>query len=100
MDIPFPWRRYHCIPPHYAAPKRQDTLGFAGMKMIRRVVGISHVDDLDGIADRPIRAGCEAHALALGKRLAVVSETFDGGLLSAEDVCALAKTLGSGASAS
>lgn len=80
-------------------PEKQDTLGFAGLKMIRRVVGISHVEDLDGIADRAIRAKCEAHALALGKRLAMVSEAFDGGLVDSEDVCALARSLGGAASA-
>ncbi|CAM9887706.1 unnamed protein product, partial [Hapterophycus canaliculatus] len=51
----------------------QDTLGFSGMKMIRRVVGISHVEDLDGIDDRATRAQCESHALALGKRLLLSS---------------------------
>eukprot|EP00904_Undaria_pinnatifida_P005086 jgi/Undpi1/1707/HiC_scaffold_11.g05097.m1 len=84
---------------HYMHRLWQDTVGFAGLKMIRRVVGISHVEDLDEIADRATRAKCEAHALALGKRLAMVSETFDGGLTESEDVCALARSLGSAAGA-
>lgn len=61
--------------------------------MIRRVVGVSHVEDLDKIKDRAVRARCEAHAISLGKRLAMVSETFDDGLETADDVCALAREL-------
>jgi 5-methylthioribose kinase len=48
-----------------------DSLGFAGCKMIRRVVGIAHVEDLDSIADAEERAACERAALALGRRLVV-----------------------------
>ncbi|CAM9692751.1 unnamed protein product [Ectocarpus sp. 6 AP-2014] len=76
----------------------QDTLGFAGMKMIRRVVGISHVEDLDGIKDRAARARCESHALALGKRLVMASKPLDGSsdgvIAEAEDVFVLARSLG------
>lgn len=79
----------------------QDTLGFAGMKMIRRVVGISHVEDLDGIKDKATRARCESHALALGKRLAMLSENLGGksdkGVAKVGDVCDLARSLGSSA---
>lgn len=91
--------------PSFANP--QDTLGFAGMKMIRRVVGISHVEDLEGIEDRPTRARCESHAVALGKRLVFASsggsvdvdkggpgDAAGGALATAEEVCALAKSLG------
>lgn len=85
-------------PPISAFLRKQDTIGFAGMKMIRRVVGISHVEDLDGIEDRPTKASCETHALALGRRLAMVSATSDGGLDGADDVCDLARSLGSGGS--
>lgn len=86
------------------------------MKMIRRVVGISHVEDLDGIDDRAVRAQCESHALALGKRLVFASSSAsssvggdselaaaDGALPTAEDVCGLARSLsgsGGGAAAS
>lgn len=71
------------------------------MKMIRRVVGISHVEDLEGIKDTDTKARCESHALALGKRLVKASETStgsgrDGGaasLAEVQDVCALAKSL-------
>ena len=48
-----------------------DALGFAGAKMIRRVVGIAHVEDLDSIPDPDVRAGCERRALHFGRRLLV-----------------------------
>jgi 5-methylthioribose kinase len=32
-----------------------DTLGFAGAKMIRRVLGVAHVEDLESIADKDKR---------------------------------------------
>ena len=32
-----------------------DTLGFAGCKMVRRIVGIAHVEDMDSIADADLR---------------------------------------------
>jgi len=38
-----------------------DSLGFAGMKMLRRIVGIAHVADLDTIADPDVRSICERH---------------------------------------
>lgn len=70
------------------------------MKMIRRVVGISHVEDLDGIKDRAARAKCESHALALGKRLVMASNppdgSSDGFITEAKDVFVLARSLGGG----
>lgn len=64
--------------------------------MIRRVVGVAHVQDLDGIQDRATKVKCETHALALGKRLAMVCEASDEGLTTPGDVCALAKKLADG----
>jgi 5-methylthioribose kinase len=32
-----------------------DTLGFAGAKMIRRVLGVAHVEELESIADKDKR---------------------------------------------
>jgi 5-methylthioribose kinase len=46
-----------------------DMLGFAGCKMIRRILGFAHVLDFDAIADPSRRADCEACALALARRL-------------------------------
>ena len=45
----------------------QDTVGFAGMKMLRRVVGIAHVEDLESIKDADVRADCERRALEIAK---------------------------------
>ncbi|CAI6003434.1 unnamed protein product [Closterium sp. NIES-65] len=46
-----------------------DSLGFAGAKMVRRIVGIAHVEDLESIADPDVRAACERRALNFGKHL-------------------------------
>jgi 5-methylthioribose kinase len=44
-----------------------ETLGFAGMKMLRRVVGIAHVEDLEAIEDVAVKVKCERHALEVAK---------------------------------
>eukprot|EP00605_Chrysophyceae_sp_TOSAG23-4_P003002 GSChrysophyteH1.ASY1.ANO1.3307.1 assembled CDS len=46
-----------------------DSLGFAGVKMIRRIVGIAHIEDLECIENADIRAICERAALKLGMLL-------------------------------
>jgi 5-methylthioribose kinase len=46
-----------------------DTLGFAGMKMLRRIVGIAHVEDLESIPDNQTRAICEERGLDIAKFL-------------------------------
>ena len=46
-----------------------DSLGFAGAKMTRRVVGIAHVADLESITDQDVKAQCERAALKCGRRL-------------------------------
>ncbi len=46
-----------------------DAIGYAGTELIRRVVGLAHVADLDSIKESVIRANCEKSALALGKQL-------------------------------
>ena len=48
-----------------------DSAGFAGAKMTRRVIGISHVQDLEEITDPVARARCEAHVLAMARKLVV-----------------------------
>ena len=47
----------------------QETLGFAGCKMVRRVVGLAHVADLESIADLQERALAETQALQMGQAL-------------------------------
>jgi len=47
----------------------QETLGFAGCKMIRRIVGLAHVADLETIPDPQERATAEIRALTIGQWL-------------------------------
>lgn len=54
-----------------------DTVGFAGAKMIRRLMGISHVEDFEAIASPETRAHCEAAALAFARELMVRRADFD-----------------------
>jgi 5-methylthioribose kinase len=63
-----------------------DTLGFAGMKMLRRIVGIAHVEDLESIAD--------PNALNMAKNLIKNASKF----ATIEDVIALAREVNSSAS--
>jgi 5-methylthioribose kinase len=56
----------------------EDTLGFAGAKMIRRILGLAHVEDLEAIADPERRARCEAKALRLARELVVGARGFSG----------------------
>ncbi|XP_059652949.1 methylthioribose kinase-like [Cornus florida] len=46
-----------------------DTLGFGAAKMIRRIVGVAHVEDFESITDAGIRADCERQALNFAKVL-------------------------------
>lgn len=54
----------------------RDTLGFAGLEMHRRVLGLAHAAELEAIVDPEQRAACERRALALGRALAVQSDRF------------------------
>jgi 5-methylthioribose kinase len=49
----------------------QDTLGYAGIEMYRRILGFAHVADFENIADHAMRAACARKALAAGRQLAV-----------------------------
>jgi 5-methylthioribose kinase len=51
-----------------------DSLGFAGCKMIRRVLGLAHVEDLETIAHPDRRAEAERKVLTLGRRLILSRE--------------------------
>ncbi len=52
-------------------------LGFAGAKMLRRLIGISHVEDFTTIPDENRRARCETHALRLARLLVLQAHQFD-----------------------
>ncbi|CAM6097974.1 unnamed protein product [Calypogeia fissa] len=61
-----------------------DSLGFAGAKIIRRIVGIAHVEDLESIADVERRAAAERNCLKAAtfllksrKRIFNVSQVVD-----------------------
>jgi 5-methylthioribose kinase len=53
-----------------------DTVGFAGAKMIRRIIGISHVEDFEAIESPQLRAQCEGRALACARQLRVDRHAF------------------------
>lgn len=53
-----------------------DTLGFAGCKMIRRILGLAHVEDFEAIENTEIGARCERKALEFARELLVHREKF------------------------
>ncbi len=48
-----------------------DMLGFAGVEMHRRILGLAHNADFETIENTDVRARCETKALKLGRHLAV-----------------------------
>ncbi len=66
-----------------------DSLGFAGVEMHRRIIGLAHVEDLEAIPDPARRAVAERRALALGRQLGVGRRT----IRTPAQVCALARIL-------
>ena len=46
-------------------------LGFAGVEIHRRILGLAHNADFETIEDEDLRATCEAKALKFGRHLAV-----------------------------
>lgn len=54
----------------------QDMLGFAGAKMIRRILGLAHNIDLEWIEDEKTRATAEARALTLARDLMVNTGSY------------------------
>jgi len=55
-----------------------DSVTFAGIKMIRRILGLAHTEDLESIADPAVRARCEIKALTLARRLILEAERLSG----------------------
>ena len=47
----------------------KDTIGFAGCKVIRRMIGLAGVEDVESIKDSPARIAVKKQALTLGKHL-------------------------------
>ena len=67
----------------------EDSIGFAAAKMIRRVIGAAHVEDLESIADPDLRAECEKQVLSLARTLLLDREELSG----ISDVVALARDM-------
>ncbi|AEG51532.1 5-methylthioribose kinase [Sphingobium chlorophenolicum L-1] len=53
-----------------------DSLGFAGVEIIRRILGLAHVADFETIADEALRADCEKRALLFARELLVDRQNF------------------------
>jgi 5-methylthioribose kinase len=63
-----------------------DTLGFAGVEIHRRILGLAHVEDLEAIPNPARRVIAERRALAMGRHLAVMRNQT-----TLAQVCALAE---------
>ncbi len=63
-----------------------DTLGFTGIELIRRIVGIAHVADLKDIPNQDIRGDCEKRCLSFARVLMMYSKSSNQTLLSIRDV--------------
>lgn len=55
-----------------------DTISFAGIKMIRRILGLAHTEDLESIKDPALRARCERKALTMARRMVLDADRFTG----------------------
>jgi len=66
-----------------------DALGFAGVEMHRRILGLAHIAEFEHIENADSRARCEARALRLGRWLAVNR----AGILGFADIRAAAMRL-------
>ncbi|TLS38301.1 S-methyl-5-thioribose kinase [Pseudalkalibacillus caeni] len=68
----------------------QETVGFAGCKIIRRTIGLSHVEDIDGIENSEARINVQRAALQVGRKLILKRESQE----KIEDVIALVRGAG------
>jgi 5-methylthioribose kinase len=67
----------------------RDSIGFAACKMIRRVLGVAHVIDLEQIADPVERARAESWTLSIAERMLLQREAIgdSGGLVALIRAC-------------
>lgn len=56
----------------------RDAMGFAGIEMHRRILGLAHIAEFDSIEDPEVRAPLEEKALRLGRTLALSRDGFAG----------------------
>ncbi len=54
----------------------QDMLGFCGIEMHRRILGLAHIAEFDQITDEALRAQCEARGLVLGRAVTIGRSTI------------------------
>ena len=54
----------------------QDTIGFAGVEMIRRTVGLAHISEIDNIPDDTVRATCQTKILQFARNLILNQHTY------------------------
>jgi 5-methylthioribose kinase len=54
----------------------RDTLGFAACKVIRRILGLAHIEDFEAIEDQNTRAVCERKALEFARLLLIKRNSF------------------------
>ena len=73
----------------YLRDVMQDSIGFAGAEMVRRILGIAHVEDLETITDKNLRAKCEQKALALGRTMIIDRKKFS----DLNDIAGLARKI-------
>ncbi|KAK4284538.1 hypothetical protein QN277_001355 [Acacia crassicarpa] len=62
----------------YMADLFHDTLGFGSAKMIRRIVGVAHVEDIESISNVSKRASCERRALDFAKMILKERRKYEG----------------------
>ncbi len=67
----------------------RDTLGFAGIEIIRRTLSLAHIAENDTIEDETLRAACEGRGLRLARALAVGR----GELAGMDSVLSLARAI-------
>ncbi|MGY6550204.1 MAG: S-methyl-5-thioribose kinase [Roseinatronobacter sp.] len=67
----------------------RDTLGFCGVEMHRRILGLAHIAEYDQIPDETLRATVEARGLMLGRALVIGR----GSIRSMADVTDLTRTI-------
>jgi 5-methylthioribose kinase len=80
---------------HYLQDICFDVLGFAGVEMHRRILGLAHIHEFESIPDADARGACERKALAMGRHL-VVNRRRIGSLHNVHD---LARRIENGAAA-
>jgi 5-methylthioribose kinase len=66
----------------------EEALGFAGVDIHRRIMGLAHIPDFEQIPDPEVRAKCEARALQFGRHL-VVNGRFIQSMAEANDLAAV-----------